>query len=599
MIDSSSRKASDDSLRTVGHADMHSEATVKHWGFRFGLLELLLITAAIAAWIPVIVARRQIPVLETDIQLMQRATTDLIVEDETKLTVRALQSVWQDMGVWKYQIPPNANLELRMATEGINSLGLPQEFQTVALPAGQHTIQLKNIHNSEGQESIVSLDGVSVMWQQHPADWIASGASSSSTEVQNESGTYPLSEKLTLRETRYTWNHPLAKYQHAYVSPDHDHKGVLLWISPRGRNGPATPLFVATSPMGVQRSTGNRQGIRIGCSDQKGVVGLLTVQPSASSIMGDQRWGNSSRLAVSVYPIEESVTPTPREVKTNRNGAEPTGVPFVLTPSISPPGRGAPRLSNDEFVQQSIRGGGSKMGVFAHYQPFPSGAQPIVEVLFDSAHPDRVGFLPHAAPGSAPMKACQLVTQFDSRYFWRKIEVLGLSDADAELNAVPTRFISLKDVSPRANLSTGKRATTDAKETDHWQSVAMERLPWVGSSSTADISRTAENGKLRMRRLSLATDVMDSTKVKFPLGLNARWEYGGIANRQVWWLPAEQASGEPIDGVKVDVRSTLFFPTTDILLPGGPAVGNVRITIPMPATEPVWFAIVTDPTIVL
>ena len=51
-------------------------------GIRFGLLELLLLTAAIAAWLPVAIAHRQIKQLDLEIQTMATLTTDLVIMDE-------------------------------------------------------------------------------------------------------------------------------------------------------------------------------------------------------------------------------------------------------------------------------------------------------------------------------------------------------------------------------------------------------------------------------------------------------------------------------------------------------------------------------------
>ena len=92
--------------------------------------------------------------------------------------------------------------------------------------------------------------------------------------------------------------------------------------------------------------------------------------------------------------------------------------------------------------------------------------------------------------------------------------------------------------------------------------------------------------------MSLITDVPDSSKLKFPVGLADWLQYEGVPNRQVWWLPVGQdAAGTPIT---VEIRATSLFPTTKIPLIGGPAIGNVRITVPMPAAEPIWLEIVAD-----
>ncbi len=98
----------------------------------------------------------------------------------------------------------------------------------------------------------------------------------------------------------------------------------------------------------------------------------------------------------------------------------------------------------------------------------------------------------------------------------------------------------------------------------------------------------------RFRKLSLLTDVSNVTKVSFPNELGPQWEYQGIPNRQVWQLPAGQQNDDAESNIKVEILPTGFIPTTNLALPGGQAIGNVRITVPMPATEPIWLAIDPD-----
>jgi len=117
-----------------------------------------------------------------------------------------------------------------------------------------------------------------------------------------------------------------------------------------------------------------------------------------------------------------------------------------------------------------------------------------------------------------------------------------------------------------------------------WLEVPFKRLPWGQSPSDA----------YSVRKLSLRTDVSNVTKVIFPNGLVPRWEYQGIPNQQVWWLPAGQENEDAESNIKVEILPTTFFPTTKLALPGGPAFGNVRITVPMPATKPIWLAIEPD-----
>ena len=97
---------------------------------------------------------------------------------------------------------------------------------------------------------------------------------------------------------------------------------------------------------------------------------------------------------------------------------------------------------------------------------------------------------------------------------------------------------------------------------------------------------------LEMTRLSLRTDVADATKLQYPAGLNRKWQYEGVANRQVWWLPTGNLIGE--SNVTVEIRAGSVYPNTQLAIPGGPVIQNVRITVPMPAKNPVWLEIVAE-----
>ena len=243
----------------------------------------------------------------------------------------------------------------------------------------------------------------------------------------------------------------------------------------------------------------------------------------------------------------------------------------------------ARRGVHEVVTTKAISADGKNMRLFAHYQPFASGARPIVEILFDAAHPDRVGVLPHAAPDSAPMKVCQFVTQFDARFFWRKIEMLPDSERDADVASA--KPVPLSQLYPQIDFSKITIASTPDTALLPWQNIPLARLPHIKPTDTT----------AGMFRMSLITDVADSSKLKFPLGLITKWQYKGVANRQVWRLPVALANDASEPGITVDVRAAPVFPTTTIPLPGGPAVGNVRITVPMPATQPVWLEIVAEP----
>ena len=554
-------------------------------GIRFGLPELLLLTTAIAGWLPVVVAHRQMPNLENQIQTMHAASMELMILDDQQLSVRKLPSIWHNISGWKYNAPPGADLELRFATEGINSLALPTDYEAVGLPEGTHTIHLKTTHDAEGHHHWVYIDDESVLQQHHPPDWLASDGSSSTGDVTiNKSASHPLDQPLNLIVRRHRIKLPLEKYVTISIPSDRDQKGNFLWISPKSIDSPPANFLLPPSDSSWG-AIGNRQGIRVRCSRNNGLSGLIDIQPSLNATLEDQWQFYNSRCAVSVRPVlEDSSKPEIPEEQGNALGPTDPGVSISLHDTIDPL-TNVTGNSMNKVTTKAISADGKSLRVFAHYQSFASGAQPIVEILFDANHPDRVGFLPHAAPNSVPMKACQFVTRFDARFFWRKIQMFpnGKNDSAATV-ALPTA-VPLSKLYTQSDLTNDSTAS-DAKTDDFpWKNIPLASLPLV--QETDDSSE--------MFRISLITDVTDSSKLVFPPSLSQRWQYNGMANRQVWWLPTAATDDTPDAGVTVDVRASSVFPTTKIPLPGGPAIGSVRVTVPMPATQPVWLEIIAEP----
>ena len=567
-------------------------ATWKFWAgqlarktFRFGLLELLLMTAAIAVWIPPLLALRKIPELETDIQIMRRATLELLVEDPSQLTIRALPTVWQQMHVWKYSIPAAAGLELRMATEGLCSLALPTDYQAISLPAGEHVIRLKKTRDNAGFHNLLYMDGELVLEKHHPDSWLDSSTSSSTTDVGALSQTFSPNGLIKLLEVRAEPNHPLKTIgsRNLQLEGEQDHKGLALWISPAALEVEAAPNFISRLRRAGEWTVGNRNGIRVRSSTEADAIGLMDIQPALDAVLGEQSWGKQTRFAVSVRPVVTLATKA-EPPEHQRNGkADVEAIPFLLHMNPTLQEQPPARMRSQLWSKHAVSADGTMMTVFAHYKPFPSGAQPIIEITFDSHHPRRIGFLPRAAPGSTPMQACEFVTHFDSRFFWRRILLKSDEDSLLDNSASVLQSVPIEDLNSNSGFLKRQMPGIGPGEMPGYE-VPLNRMSLI----------QGPEDNHRFRKFILRSDVSNVTKVTFPSGLEQRWKYDGIPNCQVWWLPAEEekASGEP--NIKVDISPTEFFPDTEVALPGGKAVGNVRITVPMPATNPIWLSLEPD-----
>ncbi len=351
--------------------------------FRFGLLELLLMTAAIAVWIPAWLAFRIIPRLEADVQIMRKATLDLVVEDPTQLTVRALPSVWRKMDIWKYYAPAESELELRLGTEGISARGLPVDYQAVSLPFGEHLIQLKRTKDANGFHNSLYIDGKMLLEKHHPNSWLNSSSSSSTSDVENESLTFPLAEVVKLCEERASPNHPISKsgFRVVHLEGDQDHKGLALWISPSAREVQAAPHFISRLRRATEWTIGHRNGARVRSSTEKDAVGLLDIQPAIDAVLGESPWNNETRFGVSVRPIvrlgfDAEVPELQVKAKT---GAVATPLTLHMGPTL--PKSHPVEITSRLWSKHAISDDGTRMRVFAHYERFPSGQPDLLKLL--------------------------------------------------------------------------------------------------------------------------------------------------------------------------------------------------------------------------
>jgi len=221
------------------------------------------------------------------------------------------------------------------------------------------------------------------------------------------------------------------------------------------------------------------------------------------------------------------------------------------------------------------------MRMFCHYETgFPSGAKPVIETIFDANHPNRIGLLPRQAAGSTPIKAMQIVTTSDARYRRRRVDLL----VDGEIKTVPLpkqeKPVGGSTGDPESDVAVGKQSE------DVWQTISLAEIP---------VDQSAQ-----MRKLRFSTDVKDFFNAKLPVAVDREWNYEGVANCQTWWLPLPDPTKPADENFKVEILQTAELPSevpppAQVTIPGGPVIKSVRITIPMPATEPIWLEVTPDP----
>lgn len=536
----------------------------RRW-LRFGLLDLMLLTLVVGAWLPTYIAWQRIPALRNDVERMRAMTDHLPVLDKSKLCIRELPAIWHQLDGWKYYLPENASMELRLATEEINSLGDPSDYEVAALPAGIHTIHLKHVGLPKGgNATTLYIDGEAVIKREHPPGWNQSGGGTSTSSVSSGTTVHAIDETLVLQQMEYSFSNP--KQNNSWVSlPDgYDARGNRLWIAPSDQPPRITPTFVSPEKVSYPDRWGHRQGVRIGVGGHTMFKGLLTIEPDARLALNDARsFGHRNVVAgLSVRPITASVSggEAPESVPISRRRPA-TGLMIEIHDALDPdrnntsPDTGKDPMTDDE----------TRMRAFAHYDFFPSGAKPIIELVFDVDHPNRVGFLVHQADDSVPIDAVELVAVFGHLPQWRRVELLPSAD---DLVSRPDS----KDVGVRVELQT---LSPHDDPTSRWIKVPFDRLPEVKN----------EDGQVAAKKVQITSDVEDYSKVTYPLGTPEAWKYDGLRLKQTWYVP------DNAEGVSVRLRGSAVYPSSSVNVPGGLVIADVGVMLPLSLTTPVWLEI--------
>ena len=571
---------------------MNPLAKPKRRFLRFGLFELLLVTGVVAAWLPTFIAKRQIPELESQVKLYRSYTSDLIRVDPNQLCLRNLKQVSYGTQGWKYFLPVGAKMDIRLATEKISELNLPNQYEAVRLPEGEHRIYLREFQDAKRDYvKQVYVDDEIVLTSRHPKSWLKPSVSSWSNNTTLQSVAYPLNETLELKNARYENGRYAGKGNRFYYKrpKEYDAKGCCLWIAPADRVEKPTSNFVSPQTLKFhQPYWGNREGVRVGDFDSSDSIGLIKVVAGFEA-----RFVNPSESynSISVRPIvansvdkngEVEKPELPELQRSNVNGRP--GLRIGISNTLDSPKINNPSPLRLKGALDTISQDGKTMRFFCHYENSPSGfhndARPVIETIFDANHPDRLGLLPHQAEGSEPIKAIQIVTTMDARFRRRRIDLI-VDGGDTETIPLPKQEEPAEDSSNES----GRDGEAENRSDEAWQTIPLTQIPIDQSE--------------QMRKLTFSTDLTDFTTATLPPTVDPKWAYEGVPNFQTWWLPLPDTTKPAGEDFKVEILQTEQLPTevpppATIAIPGGPVIKSVRITIPMPTTEPIWLEISPD-----
>lgn len=163
---------------------------------RFGILTLLLFTGCVCVWSLFIQLSRENPKLVQQIKQLREMSSELVMEDPTRLSIAKQLPSWYDEMIWTVYIPPETSYDLTLTTRELPEFTSdPDETEPVAkttLKPGTYKVELRQTENEDGSHRVVVLiDDKETLVQEEPEAWDpgrgASGGAQFKTPAQPRS----------------------------------------------------------------------------------------------------------------------------------------------------------------------------------------------------------------------------------------------------------------------------------------------------------------------------------------------------------------------------------------------------------------------------
>ena len=201
----------------------------------YSLRTLILLTTAVAVWVPGVVAHYAAKGLTAANASMRLASQDFQVDDPEDLTARRMPNLIGDWEVWKVHIPTSWPYRVCLAAGELSPLGDPSDHRSRALPPGRHEVALK-IDRQDRHRWECWIDGQRWTDVEHaPAIPINGGYSVNGVRTETSSTAAP-GERLVLDDVR-AMRKGLGK---SNVGEVEDYFGHRLWIEPIDAERPPT-----------------------------------------------------------------------------------------------------------------------------------------------------------------------------------------------------------------------------------------------------------------------------------------------------------------------------------------------------------------------
>ncbi|MCA9176348.1 MAG: hypothetical protein KDB14_17800 [Planctomycetales bacterium] len=195
---------------------------------QFGLLELLLLMAAVCVWLPWWLNRQPLSQLPQQIDELRSALGELFVPDATQIVARRMADYRMDTKTWQLYLPPGHNYRLHVADAEITETSFPSAA-SVPIEPGEHQVEWRRERTGSGPLSTqLFVDGISVLERESSLPPSTSTSSSVSGVSRDQSMQAP-GGPMTIQRLR-NYLTPSGNR-----TPEKGTDGGLLWLETVGQ----------------------------------------------------------------------------------------------------------------------------------------------------------------------------------------------------------------------------------------------------------------------------------------------------------------------------------------------------------------------------
>ena len=285
---------------------------------------------------------------------------------------------------------------------------------------------------------------------------------------------------------------------------------------------------------------GHRHGLRIGLAPAPGPHGLIRLY---APYLGQEYPRMVNYLSVEPT-VKGQAGRDQSELERSRDRPGERGLTFRPSNYLE---KAAP---SDNLPSGLSTPSAGTLRLFVHSEPFPSGAQPVLEITFHRDHPYEIEIAIHANPDSAPMESCVISATMGNYGLLRRLHLAGgrIEQApelwsDEQLDALG--FLPWRT----------------------WSAENLERLP---------------DGRVQVRASSNFPDPSHSS---YGPDVPPHWRYRGDHAIHYW-----RAESSTRPSVAVNARRSYW--QTGTLIPGGASFENFELRMPFDDGQRLWFGIV-------